>query len=404
MKKMITAAVLLSSFIALQWCIPAAGSHQTAWVASFLVRNCEDCILSHEKDGRRFGSGSSSISRLFGVFPDDRASDDSSPLLRGDLLVEDLPPMALPASVSDPYSKEAEQFCFERLHMNPQQFCLVQAYVNEIISWNERVNLVSRRTCTPDSIFSRHIVPSLVCGRILQEALLENGNAKGDSLHIIDVGTGGGFPGIPLAILYPQIQFVLADSIGKKITAVTEMSKELKLSNVVTYNGRVEEYFAGAEMNGNVSTRKKFDVVTGRSVTSLPKFCSLVCDLLDQDRGHVVYLTGGDIDPSILQLSIHNTAIEEFLSPFWNDQCDKRVLIFPAVAVRAIADMLSLHEQRSSNVVARPQRRASRSESPGKRPNQKRPKGAWRKKNDSDLPKQRGYENFQRYASNISED
>jgi 16S rRNA (guanine527-N7)-methyltransferase len=285
--------------------------------------------------------------------------------------------------------------------MSEQQYGRIQAYVEEIIAWNERVNLVSRRTCTPESIFARHIVPSLVAGRVLEEALLKND--QGNTLHVIDVGTGGGFPGIPLAILYPQIHFVLADSIGKKISAVTAMAKDLKLSNVATYNGRVEDYFASPQMDTSVSTRKKFDIVTGRSVTSLPKFCALVRDLLDPNHGHVLYLTGGEIELSILELSIRNVAMEEYLPPFWKDNCDKRVLVFPYAAVRAIAALLPKQEQRTIHASrGTPPRQPSRPDGPGR--GLKRPKGAWQKKNDPEQPKQRGYENFQRYTSAPSSD
>lgn len=368
------AAFLLISI--LQFCVLITGSYRHAWIP---VRTCR----------RSCGS------RLFGIVPDESTGQDHRP----DVSEEDLPFTALAESLSDPYSDAAKSFCTDQLRMNEQQVALIRAYVEEIISWNERVNLVSRRTCTPESIFARHIVPSLVGGRILEESLLNNHQGNDDALRIIDVGTGGGFPGMPLAILFPQIQFVLADSIGKKVTAVTAMAKDLKLPNVATYNGRVEDYFSSTPLDGNANTRRKFDIVTGRSVTSLPKFCSLVRDLLDPKHGHVLYLTGGEIDPAIVELSIRNTAIEEFLSPYWSDSCDKRVLIFPYAAVRAISALLPNQEPRNLNASASKQRQSRLPNGPGRGPNEKRPKGAWQKKNDPDQPKQRGYENFQRYTS-----
>jgi 16S rRNA (guanine527-N7)-methyltransferase len=379
--------ILIATFlwIVVQWCVPVTGSCRHAWIS---VRKCR----------RSCGSP------RFGLAPAESPLNDYQPAV-SDVPEDDLPMNAFPESLSNPFSDEAHRFCIEHLRMSEQQCGLIQLFVEEIISWNERVNLVSRRTCTPDSIFSRHIVPSLVGGRVLEEALLKNHQGNDGVLRLIDVGTGGGFPGIPLAILYPQIQFVLADSIGKKITAVTTMANDLKLSNVATYNGRVEDFFSSTQVAGHAASRKKFDIVTGRSVTSLPRFCALVKDLIEPDHGHVLYLTGGEIDPSIEQLSIRNIAIEEYLPAFWKDNCDKRVLVFPYAAVRAIAALIPKQEQRNiSSSVSKLARRPARPVEPGRNINQRRPKGAWRRKNDSDQPKQRGYENFQRYASAPSED
>jgi len=131
-----------------------------------------------------------------------------------------------------------------------------------VCEWNEKINLVSRKDCTPQVVLERHILPSvapLIVGTAdtttLHGPTLEDGESP-RRLRAIDVGTGGGFPGLPLAIACPDVDFVLLDSVGKKLIAVQEMAVELGLHNVVTHHGRAEEY----------PVRLGFDVAFGRSV------------------------------------------------------------------------------------------------------------------------------------------
>tara|TARA_R110002111_G_scaffold124130_1_gene188181 strand:- start:7 stop:645 length:639 start_codon:yes stop_codon:yes gene_type:complete len=116
-------------------------------------------------------------------------------------------------------------------------------------SWNERLNLISRKDA--ENIEERHLLHSLLMTKVLRPA-------KG--ARFADIGTGGGFPGLALAVVYPDCEFTLVDSVVKKIKAVEAMAEELGLTNVRGLPVRVE------------SITEKFDFITGRAVTALPRF------------------------------------------------------------------------------------------------------------------------------------
>ena len=325
----------------------------------------------------------------------------------------------------EPTSDLAKELCMNTLDLSQEQYQQIIQFVALIMEWNERINLISRKDCTPSTIFTRHVLPSLVGGRIIHEQLLQTQqqqqpNTTHPTIRMIDVGTGGGFPGIPLAIQYPHIQFVLADSITKKIASVQDMVDTLQLSNVNTYNGRVEEYFTTTRTTTTGGDIPKFDIVTGRSVTALPQFCSWIKDLVKQDGGHLVYWIGGHIDEAIQEYITSNISIQEHLSissagsNIWNDNFDKRVLIVPASGVRTIAASVpesQFQQQMSKSLPTTRRLRTTSSTSSSSRSRNnnnsdsstnKLAKGEWRKRNDPDQPKQRGYENFQRYTSSSS--
>lgn len=144
----------------------------------------------------------------------------------------------------------------------------------EFLSWNEKINLISRKDI--ENLAVRHWEHSVSINQCVELA-------KG--AKILDVGTGGGLPGLPLAMTNPQVHFTLIDSIGKKIKAVQAMSDALNLKNVRTIKGRVEEQ------------KGSYDFIMGRAVTALPRFLSWVSPLLkkgksgDLPRG-VLYLKG----------------------------------------------------------------------------------------------------------------
>jgi len=122
---------------------------------------------------------------------------------------------------------------------------LYQIYTN----WNERINVISRKDF--ENLYERHILHSLGIAKVIQF----NKNTS-----VLDVGTGGGFPGIPLAIMFPESNFTLIDSIGKKITVVNAVIEELGLANAKAFQLRAE------------SVNDKFDFVVSRAVTELPVF------------------------------------------------------------------------------------------------------------------------------------
>lgn len=160
-----------------------------------------------------------------------------------------------------------------------EQFSTLQ---NLYTHWNNQINVISRKDI--DELYLRHVLHSLSLAAI---------SPFNDGARILDLGTGGGFPGIPLAIMYPEVEFHLIDSIGKKIKVVTEVANALKLSNVKTYHSRVED--AGVT---NV------DFVVSRAVASLGKLWNWSKPLIK--KGHenemangLLCLKGGDLHQEI---------------------------------------------------------------------------------------------------------
>lgn len=179
-----------------------------------------------------------------------------------------------------------------------ERFAAMDALYRE---WNSRINVISRKDM--DSLYDHHVLHSLAIARYI----CEKGIATDDGRTVLDLGTGGGFPGIPLAVMFPQWSFTLCDSIGKKILVATEVSKALGLENVTTVNARAE------------SLPGMFDFVVSRAVTTLENFYPWV---KDRFTGHIFYLKGGDINEEISVLlrknklkpsSIHTWNVDSFL-------------------------------------------------------------------------------------------
>ena len=150
--------------------------------------------------------------------------------------------------------------------------------------WNAKINVVSRKDV--DMLYEHHILHSL---SILQY-LVDNGHIgpdDGDAATFLDVGCGGGFPGIPLAIALPGAEFTLCDSIGKKIRVAQAVSEGIGLTNVRCVNARVE------------TLTGRFDWVVSRAVTSLDNFYPWVRDKFDKG---ILYLKGGDVNDEISAL------------------------------------------------------------------------------------------------------
>lgn len=147
--------------------------------------------------------------------------------------------------------------------------------------WNQKINVISRKDI--DELYIRHVLHSLSIAKFTK---FEPGT------KIIDIGTGGGFPGIPLAIMFPNVKFHLVDSIGKKITVVKEVAAALNLDNVTAEHARAEKQ------------KVKYDFVISRAVTAFPKFVSFTSGLISQKSFNskingIIYLKGGDFKTEI---------------------------------------------------------------------------------------------------------
>lgn len=159
-----------------------------------------------------------------------------------------------------------------------EQFAALEALYKD---WNLKINVVSRKDI--DELYIRHVLHSLGIAKVIQFK---------DGTSIMDVGTGGGFPGIPLAILFPKCEFHLVDSIAKKIKVVEEVVDGLKLSNVTTTHGRVED------VNG------QYDFIVSRAVAAMPTFVRWVKGKVAKMSIHelkngILYLKGGDLSEEL---------------------------------------------------------------------------------------------------------
>lgn len=178
--------------------------------------------------------------------------------------------------------------------------------------WNNKINVISRKDM--DDFYLHHVLHSLAIAKIISFA---------PGTHVLDAGTGGGFPGIPLAILFPDTRFVLMDSITKKIMVVEEIARHLSLSNVEPVRSRVEEH------------KGRYHFIVSRAVTAFPDFVRLTTGKISREsfnslRNGILYLKGGDLEVEILnfkqRLTVYN--INTFFSePFFET---KRILYLRA--------------------------------------------------------------------------
>jgi 16S rRNA (guanine527-N7)-methyltransferase len=151
--------------------------------------------------------------------------------------------------------------------------------------WNAQINVISRKDT--DALYINHVLHSLAIAKVIQFV-------KGTS--VLDIGTGGGFPGIPLAILLPETDFLLVDSIGKKIKVVNEVSTSLGLANVRTINERAE------------NINETFDFIVSRAVTNMTDFKKLVKGKFNKKHNNslnngILYLKGGDLSEELKGIS-----------------------------------------------------------------------------------------------------
>lgn len=148
--------------------------------------------------------------------------------------------------------------------------------------WNSKINVISRKDI--EQLYLKHVLHSLSISRVI---------SFNDGASILDVGTGGGFPGIPLAILFPKCNFILLDSIAKKIKVVDSVINTLGLTNVTSIVSRVED------------TTSKYDFVVSRAVTKMKDFKKLIKGKINKNSSNVLnngilYLKGGDLNDELL--------------------------------------------------------------------------------------------------------
>lgn len=165
-----------------------------------------------------------------------------------------------------------------------EQFAMLTPLYEE---WNSKINVVSRKDI--DKLQLHHVLHSLAIAKFAQM-----GDLFKPGTRIMDVGTGGGFPGIPLAIMFPEVEFLLVDSIGKKIKVVTEVANALGLKNVRAVKARAEEI------------NEQFDFIVSRAVTDLGNFLPWVKGKYGKG---IIYLKGGDLNEGgLLYKELENAA------------------------------------------------------------------------------------------------
>ncbi len=176
-----------------------------------------------------------------------------------------------------------------------QQFEVLQGVYED---WNSKINVISRKDI--QSLYLKHVLHALAIAKVQKFK---------PNAQILDVGTGGGFPGIPLAILFPQTKFHLVDSIQKKVKVVSAVAQALKLKNVTASHLRAED------------VEGRFDFVVSRAVTTMPSFVKWVKNKIKKEQNHslsngILYLKGGDLSE---ELSPYKTTMVYDIDAFFEE-------------------------------------------------------------------------------------
>jgi 16S rRNA (guanine527-N7)-methyltransferase len=186
--------------------------------------------------------------------------------------------------------------------LSSKQLDQLDAIASAVWDWNQRINVISRKD---PLVMERHVLHSLGIAKVLR---FQPGS------RILDVGTGGGFPGLPLAVLHPECEFVLCDSIGKKIKVVCAVAEAAGITNVTGIHGRADD------MSGT------YDFVVSRAVTRMAGFLPWIEGKIRPDHRHtlangVLYLKGGDLQKELAEVSApcHITPLKTwFKDPFFD--------------------------------------------------------------------------------------
>ena len=194
-----------------------------------------------------------------------------------------------------------EEFIKESFpQVTPEQLVMFRKMEPAYREWNSKINVISRKDI--DNLYDHHILHSLAIAEYLKERkpeVYQDFLSAGSGLEILDLGTGGGFPGIPLAVLFPGVSFVLCDSIKKKTLVASEIAKNLGLTNVTVVNARAE------------SLGMQFDYVVSRAVASLEDFYPWVKGRYSKS---ILYLKGGDVNEEISVLMAKYRMAKETVS------------------------------------------------------------------------------------------
>ncbi|MDA3823397.1 MAG: 16S rRNA (guanine(527)-N(7))-methyltransferase RsmG [Bacteroidales bacterium] len=188
--------------------------------------------------------------------------------------------------------------------LSDQQLHQFELLTKSLEEWNEKINVISRKDI--EHLEERHFIHSLSISKFISFK---------PGTKIIDVGTGGGFPGLPLAILFPECEFTLIDSIAKKIRVVNELKDLAKLKNVNAYQARAE------------TINDKFDFVVSRAVAAFPKFYGWTKKLISKESYNelpngIIYLKGGNLKPELASFGkrIQVTPLSEWYKEEWFEE------------------------------------------------------------------------------------
>ncbi|RQO30663.1 16S rRNA (guanine(527)-N(7))-methyltransferase RsmG [Taibaiella sp. KBW10] len=176
--------------------------------------------------------------------------------------------------------------------------------------WNEKINVISRKDI--DQLYTKHVLHSLAITTICP---------FNPGMRVVDIGTGGGFPGIPLAIFYPEVEFLLVDSIGKKIKVVQEVAAAIGLKNVTAVHSRIENI-----------PEKDFDFVVSRAVAPLKTLWEWAKPIIKKDKSTelangLICLKGGDLNQEIVDSDVR-PSLWEMENIFPNEGFEEKFVVW----------------------------------------------------------------------------
>ena len=197
-------------------------------------------------------------------------------------------------------------------NLSEQQKTQFAALYDLYTDWNSKINVISRKDIT--NLYEHHVLHSLGIAKVI--------NFTPDT-QIMDLGTGGGFPGIPLAILFPEVQFHLVDSIGKKVKVATEIANAIGLKNVTFRHCRAEE------------EKRKFDFVVSRAVMPLGDLIKIIHKNIRQEQHNVlpnglICLKGGELEQETMPVK-HKTMLYDLKDEFTEDFFKTKKVVYVTI-------------------------------------------------------------------------